>query len=169
MASVSASLSPTARAIAPATWASSRAWVSAVLAVLGAADSAYLTWIKVANTRAFCSNVGDCDAVNSSIYSEVAGIPIALFGLGAYLAILAVLLLEDRTPALSEWGPLVVFGLALTGTLYSAYLTYVELFVIFAVCPYCVASAVLISGILVLSVVRLIRRQPSAAEDEDAG
>lgn len=144
-------------------------WTGVVLAVLGALDSAYLTWVKVANATAFCSNVGDCDAVNASVYSEVFGIPIALFGLGAYLAIAAFLVLEDRGTMLREWGPLAVFGLALTGTLYSAYLTYVELFVIYAVCPYCVVSAILITGILILSVVRLIRRGPAAAADEGAG
>jgi uncharacterized membrane protein len=132
-------------------------WASVALALLGALDSAYLTWIKLANTRAFCSGVGDCDAVNSSVYSEVMGIPIALLGLGAYLAIAALLLLEDRLPLLEEYGPLAVFGLALTGTLYSAYLTYVELFVIYAVCPYCVVSALLITGIFILSIVRLLR------------
>ncbi len=140
-----------------------------MLAVLGALDSAYLTWVKVANATAFCSNVGDCDAVNASVYSEVFGIPIALFGLGAYLAIAALLVLEDRSPALREWAPLAVFGLALTGTLYSAYLTYVELFVIYAVCPYCVVSAVLITGILVLAVVRMVRRGQAGAEDQDEG
>jgi len=140
-------------------------WASLALAMLGALDSAYLTWVKVANATAFCSNVGDCDAVNASVYSELFGIPIALFGVGAYLAIAALLALEDRGPTLREWGPLAVFGLALTGTLYSAYLTYVELFVIYAVCPYCVASAVLITGILILAVVRLARRGPVMAVD----
>jgi uncharacterized membrane protein len=144
-------------------------WASVGLAALGALDSAYLTWVKVANATAFCSNVGDCDAVNASVYSEVVGIPIALFGLAAYLAIVAFLVLEDRGNLLREWGPLAVFGLALTGTLYSAYLTYVELFVIYAVCPYCVVSAILITGILILSIVRLIRRGPAAAMNEGAG
>jgi uncharacterized membrane protein len=132
-------------------------WISAGLALLGVLDSAYLTWIKLANTRAFCSAVGDCDAVNSSAYSQVFGIPIALLGLGAYLAIVGLLWLEDRLPVLAEYGPLAVFGLALTGTLYSAYLTYVEFFVIYAVCPYCVVSALLITGIFILSIVRLVR------------
>jgi uncharacterized membrane protein len=73
----------------------------------------------------------------------VNAIPVATLGLAAYLAILAILTLEPRLPWLQDYGPLAIFGLALTGTLYSAYLTYVELFVIHAVCPYCVSSAVL--------------------------
>jgi uncharacterized membrane protein len=126
-------------------------------ALLGGLDSAYLTYIKLAHLGALCRGVGDCESVNSSAYSQVYGVPVAVFGLGAYLALLVVLALEPRLPMLQEYGPLAVFGLALTGTLYSAYLTYVELFVIHAVCPYCVASALLITGLLVLAVVRLVR------------
>ena len=70
---------------------------------------------------------------------------------------LTLLALESRAGGLRDYAPLGIFGLALTGTLYSAYLTYVELFVIHAVCPYCVASAVLITGLLIMAVVRLVR------------
>jgi uncharacterized membrane protein len=130
---------------------------SFVFASLGALDSAYLAYIKLAHVEAICRGVGDCEAVNSSVYSQIYGIPIALLGLGAYLAILAVLALEPRLPSLQDYLPLAIFGLALTGTLYSAYLTYVELFVIHAICPFCVASALLVTGLLVLAVVRLVR------------
>ena len=132
-------------------------WTSLIFAGLGALVSAYLTYIKLAHVEAICRGVGDCEAVNSSVYSQISGIPIAVFGLAAYLAILAILTLESRLPLLQDYGPLAIFGLALTGTLYSAYLTYVELFVIHAVCPYCVSSAVLITGLLILSVVRLVQ------------
>jgi uncharacterized membrane protein len=139
-------------------------WASLALAGLGALDSAYLTWIKLAHVTAFCSNVGDCDTVNASVYSEIGGVPIAALGLAAYLAVAALHIVEDRVPVLIEWAPLAVFGLALTGTLYSAYLTYVELFVLHAVCPYCVASALFIAGILIISVLRLVQRGRAAAE-----
>ena len=75
-----------------AAFAADRArWVSVGLAVLGALDSLYLTYIKYANAPAFCSGVGDCESVNNSVYSQVAGVPIALFGLGAYLLIALLL------------------------------------------------------------------------------
>jgi len=130
---------------------------SLIFAGLGALVAGYLTYIKLAHVEAICSGVGNCEAVNSSAYSQIAGIPIAAFGLAAYLAILAILTWEKRVSWLENYGLLAIFGLALTGTLYSAYLTYVELFVIHAVCPYCVSSAVLITGLLILSVVRLWR------------
>lgn len=132
-------------------------WASLICAGLGALVAGYLTYIKLAHVEAICRGVGDCEAVNSSIYSQISGIPIAVLGLGAYLTILAVLALEPRVSVLQDYAPLAIFGLALTGTLYSAYLTYVELFVIHAICPYCVASAVLISGLLIMAVVRLMR------------
>ena len=132
-------------------------WVSVVLSVLGALDAGYLTYIKLAHVEAICRGVGDCEAVNSSVFAQIGGIPVALLGLGAYLAILALLALEPRLAVLSDYAPLAIFGLALTGTLYSAYLTYVELFVIHAICPYCVTSAVLITALLILAVIRLAR------------
>ena len=92
-------------------------WASVALALLGAADSAYLTWVKLVKTQAlFCVEGGGCDTVNNSIYSEINGIPIAILGLGVYLAIALLLALEDRAGALETYGPLAVFGLALTGT-----------------------------------------------------
>jgi uncharacterized membrane protein len=138
-------------------------WGSLALAVIGALDSGYLSWVKLAHTPLYCSGSGACEAVNSSIYAEFNGIPIALVGLASYLVIVALLALEGRAGWLQVYGPLAVFGLALTGTLYSAYLTYIELFVLHAVCPYCVVSAVVMTGILILSVVRLARG-PAAAD-----
>jgi len=136
-------------------------WASLALAAAGALDTIYLTWIKLAHARAaFCALGGGCDIVNSSAYSEIGGIPLALFGFGMYGVLLAVLVLEDRLELLREYGRLAVFGLALTGTLYSAYLTYLELYVIHAVCPYCVVSAVVVTILLVLAIVRLVQPNP---------
>jgi len=146
----------------------SRNWLrltSLVFAALGAADALYLTYVKLAHVEALCRGVGNCETVNSSPYSVFYGIPIAIFGLTAYLLILALLVLEPQVPLVQDYGSLAVFGLALTGTLYSAYLTYVELYVIHAICPYCVTSALLITGILVISVVRLIRGPDGPASD----
>jgi uncharacterized membrane protein len=133
-------------------------WGSFGLALLGVADAIYLTWIKLSHApAAFCAPGGGCDTVNTSPYSEMAGIPVSVFGLGMYLALAALLALEGRWALSRTYGRLAVFGLSLTGVLYSAYLTYLELFVIHAICPYCVVSAVLITLIFALAVVRLIR------------
>jgi len=128
---------------------------TAMLVALGFLVSLYLTWIKLTNNTAACAGIGDCDAVNSSRYAEVAGIPIALVGMMGYLAIGCALVAELRWPQANWSLRLGVFGMALAGTLYSAYLTYVEVAVLHAVCPYCVISAICMVGILILSVLRL--------------
>lgn len=132
---------------------------SIVLAGLGLLDSVYLTWVKVANRYALCGPIGDCESVNSSQYSEIYGIPIALLGAGAYLVIALLLLLEARGGFWLEYGPSLVFGLSLAGVLYSAYLTYIEVAVLKAICPYCVVSAIILVLLMVLSLQRVLRDQ----------
>src|SRR5687767_4134831 len=83
-------------------------WGSLALAVAGALDAAYLTWVKLAGLPAFCGESHACDTVQTSIYSEMGGVPIAVLGLGAFLVLAALLGLEPRTPALAAWGPVAV-------------------------------------------------------------
>ena len=125
-----------------------------VLAVAGAGVAAYLTWVHYADVSPICATGGGCETVQKSSYSELAGIPVALLGLGGYLAILAMLFLPGEGTRL--W----TAALALVGAGFSAYLTYLELFVIDAICQWCVASAVIMTVIAALSVTRLLRAQP---------
>lgn len=135
---------------------SRRLWIAGVfLAILGAVDSAYLLWLKLSGQVAACQGIGDCEAVNSSRYAEMGGVPIALFGLLAYLLILALFFLEMRNPEWQDGLLLANFGVALAGTLYSFYLTYLELFVLKAICPFCVVSAVIIIVLFIISLLRL--------------
>jgi uncharacterized membrane protein len=126
-----------------------------VLALVGLVDSAYLAYMKLTNQLASCSNLGDCETVNSSRYSEIGGVPIALLGAAAYLVILGAVALDQPGSRWAESGRYAFFGLSLVGTLYSLYLTYLEVFVLRAVCPFCVASAVVMILLFVLSIVRL--------------
>jgi uncharacterized membrane protein len=126
-----------------------------VLAIVGALDSAYLAWLKVTGSVATCSNIGDCEAVNSSRYAEVAGVPIAILGLLGYLAILGLTFLEIREPSWKSGLRLAFFGFTLAGTLYSIYLTYVEVAILRAICPFCVVSAVVMLALFIIAVYRL--------------
>jgi uncharacterized membrane protein len=131
-------------------------WIISIGAsLIGLIDSIYLTWIKLADKTAACSNIGDCESVNNSQYSEIAGIPIALLGAGAFLTIFLLLALEKRLPDQSTSLRMGVFGLSLTGTLYSVYLTYLEIAVLRAICPFCVVSAISIFALLIIGVIRL--------------
>ena len=127
-----------------------------LLAFLGIAVSGYLTWVHYSHSQAFCAGVGDCDLVNASLYAQVRGIPVALLGLGGYVLISGLGLVRWRT------GPLMLidlslFGVALTGTIYSAYLTYIELFVLHAICVWCVFSALIMTSIFILSLATMVR------------
>ncbi len=126
------------------------------LSLIGLADSIYLTYVKLASGGQCVAGAG-CEIVNSSIYSQINGIPIAALGALAYVIMLVVLVLESQVGFFELNGPLIVFGMALFGTLYSAYLTYLEIYVIRAICPFCVLSAVVLTIMLVLSGIRFQR------------
>lgn len=117
-----------------------RARVALALTVaLGAALSAYLSWIHWSGELALCLGAGGCEVVQASRFATVGPVPVAAIGLAGFLALLATVLVW--TPA-RPWAGTVAFGLSLAGALYVGYLTYLELFVIGAICPWCVAVAV---------------------------
>ena len=129
--------------------------IAFVTACVGLLDSIYLSYIKLSHNEAFCAGIGDCDVVNTSPYSELAGIPIALLGAGVYVALVILLIFEERTGLRKNNSLLIFFGLTLVGLLYSAYLTYIEVAVINAICPFCVLSAVAMLVLFVVSILRL--------------
>ncbi|MGE5249247.1 MAG: vitamin K epoxide reductase family protein [Bacteroidota bacterium] len=129
------------------------------LTVLGLLVSIYMTIYKLTDNNAMCLGSGDCSAVNASRYAEVNGIPVALIGVGGYGAILALLYFETRGgDFLKQNGTLLVFGLALTGFIFTVWLIYVEIALIKALCPFCVTSQIAMSLIFILSTIRLFRQ-----------
>lgn len=133
--------------------------ISMALAVLGVLVSIYMTIYKLTANNAMCLGSGDCSTVNASKYSLIYGIPVALVGVGGYLAILAILALEQRGGSfyLSN-GPLAVFGLTVAGFGFTLYLVYIEAFVLRAWCPFCVTSQITMTILFILTIVRLIRQ-----------
>lgn len=132
-------------------------WGSIFLSILGVLDSLYLLIYKYSSNDEMCLGSGDCATVNYSRYSEIYGIPVALLGMLAYLAILIILSLEPHWKLASRYSTYLVFGASLVGFLFSAYLTYIEFFVIFAICPFCIASAIILTMIFILSTYRLVK------------
>jgi uncharacterized membrane protein len=127
----------------------------AALAVLGVMVSGYLTWVHYAGIEPFCSAVSDCERVQSSDYSELAGVPVAVIGVVGYLAILISLKAPVEATALLAYG-----GLA-----FSAYLTWAELFRIEAICQWCVLSALITLAIAVLATLRALRASRGGAPE----
>ena len=136
-------------------------WAMAILAILGAIDSTYLLIYKLTGNNQMCLGNGGCHNVNFSPYAVIYGIPISAMGLAAYLLMLAIVLLEPQLPILKENAPLLLFGMTLVGIGFTVYLTYLELYVIHAVCTFCVASAVIITLMFILAIIKLVRQTAS--------
>jgi uncharacterized membrane protein len=130
-----------------------------VLATVGLCVAAYLTYIHYEGIKPVCGLGGNCEKVQSSEWSKLAGVPVALLGLVGYVAILATLLV-DREEALIA-GAL----FALAGFGFSAYLTYRELFSIDAICPWCVASAVIMTLLAIVTTARLLMAPATGRRD----
>jgi uncharacterized membrane protein len=129
-----------------------------ILTILGLLVSIYMTIFKITNNAKMCIGSHGCSIVNSSRYSEVNGIPVAVLGVVGYAAILAVLLLERRPGFIQQNSTLIFFGLSLTGFLFTLYLIFVEVALIKAYCPFCLTSQAAMTLIFIISVIRLVRQ-----------
>ena len=123
-----------------------------VLTVIGVGLASYLTYIHYAGIHPLCTTGGSCEEVQTSAYSKLAGVPVALIGLIGYIVILASLLAP-----VSERTRLATMTLTLGGFGFSAYLTSRELFSIHAICEWCVSSAILMTVLTCLTVWRFLR------------
>jgi uncharacterized membrane protein len=123
----------------------------------------YLTLYKVGVIGVLSCSIGSCETVNTSKWSMLLGLPIAAWGLAAYLVLLA-LAIAGSSETLEESATVSKLIVALAGwsVLFSAWLTYLELFVIHAICIWCVTSAALWVVIFAVSVADL-RATSSAA------
>jgi uncharacterized membrane protein len=122
----------------------------ACAATVGVAVAAYLTVVHYAHTSPICTT-GGCEKVQHSRYAELAGIPVALLGLVAYVAIVATTLRRGV-----EWA-LAGTVLALVGMAFSGYLLWAQLARIHAICQWCVGNDVVVTVVAALCVARLLR------------
>lgn len=143
-------------------------WLFVIISGIGILNALYLTILKVSENKNLClQGVGDCWSVNTSVYSQVFGIPVSLIGLIGFLVILVIYLCENKLDFLQKYAKYLIFGFSLLGVLYSAYLTYIEFFVIQAVCPFCLLSAVSMLALFILSVLRLAQDPDTIKEEEE--
>lgn len=128
-----------------------------VVALIGLADASYLTYEHYNHYQSLaCVGKGvqghsSCYTVQTSVWAEVGGVPVALLGLIGYVLLLLSLLIPG------DLGRAVSFGIALIGFLFSAYLTYREAFTIHHYCEWCLGSAVCLTILTVLTGIRFVR------------
>jgi uncharacterized membrane protein len=139
--------------------------IVAALALAGIFISLYLTLYKIGIIGELSCSIGSCETVNTSKWSRFLGLPVAAWGLLFYLDVFAVALVGtmrrfEFEPAIS----FVLVGEAAVGVLFSAWLTYLELGVIHAICIWCVTSAVIVTVIFLVSLADL--REIRGAESQ---
>jgi len=121
-----------------------------VVSTAGIAVAAYLTYVHYKPAALICTTGGGCETVQDSKYAILVGIPIAIFGLAAWIAALALTLWN------SDLARTLTAALALAALAFAAYLVILQLFVIDAICVWCMANDLVLAPLLaVLAVLRL--------------
>src|SRR5271167_3401356 len=128
-----------------------------VLTLAGLGVASYLTYVHYAGINPVCTAGGSCLKVQTSVYSKLAGVPVALMGLIGYVVIMASLLAPEN-----ETTRFVTAAVTVVGFGFSAYLTYRELFSIHAICEWCASSAGILTVLMGLSVWRFLRGDTAA-------
>jgi len=125
-----------------------------VLTIIGLGVAFYLAFVEVSQTEAVCGPVGDCNTVQTSRFAQLFGIiPVGIMGVVGYFGILLLEIIRFFSPnwKIRAYSILFIWGIAIFGTLFSIYLTFLEPFVIGATCMWCVSSAIIMTAILVIS------------------
>jgi len=131
---------------------------AALLSLTGFFVSAYLYLYKIGRIGTLACGTGGCETVQQSPWSRFAGVEVSLIGMLGYAGLLIVSLAALQ-PALLErrWPGAALLVLAAAGVAFTAYLTYLELFVIHAICRWCVGSAAIIVSIFIVALLEFRR------------
>jgi protein-disulfide isomerase/rhodanese-related sulfurtransferase/uncharacterized membrane protein len=138
------------------------------LSLIGLFDSVYLLWEYTSPAHPMVCMGGGCDAVRASAYSHIVGLPVPIFGIFMYGFLVLLLFLYPLLPTsiarLTQHGVMLISGAAFV---FSIYLTGLEAFVIHSWCVWCVLSALLVTGIFILSLMER-SHQPKPLEPAQA-
>ncbi len=128
-------------------------WI--ILAFIGLIDAGYITVKYYTGGEVACPITGGCSDVLTSTYSQIAGLPVSVYGLLFYTAVLllAFLYLDMKKSWMEKLMPL----LGLIGFLFTLWFVYLQIFVIEAICFYCMISAILSTTIFALAVTAFIK------------
>ena len=125
----------------------------ALVSLVGIFVSLYLTLYKLGRIGTLACGTGGCETVQLSKWGDLAGLPVAAWGVGFYVLVLVLSIagVQERFAA-SRVVTLALVAVTAWGVLFTAWLTYLELFVIQAICRWCVGSAVLVAILFALAV-----------------
>jgi uncharacterized membrane protein len=136
--------------------------ILAVLDVVGLLIATYLSTVELQGGVPVCGPIHGCEEVARSEYSRIAGIPVAVFGVGLSLVLLSLAIAWWRTDLYVLL--LAHYGLSLAGVLFEAYFMYLQVFVIGAVCIWCTSYGLSLILRFVIALAVWVRGSPSIAE-----
>jgi uncharacterized membrane protein len=130
-----------------------RRMIIAALALAGVGLATYLAMYKLGYIGTLACGTGGCETVQLSRWATLAGLPVAVWGVGFYLVLFLVALLGTTERYIdAPWVSHALLALTGWGVIFSAWLTYLELYVINAICRFCVVSAILVTALFLVSV-----------------
>ena len=124
---------------------------SQVLGLAGVGIAGYLTYVHYAGLHPVCGISHGCETVQTSRYASLVGVPVALLGSITYVLVLVSLRMGGERPLLGG------YALTVVAFVFSAYLTYREVFTIHAICSWCVSSAIVVTLMALVGTVRVLR------------
>jgi len=119
--------------------------------VLGLGITGYLSWERLTGGSPACVIGGGCATVQNSEYAQIFGVSLSYLGFITYALMLASALIPGF------WGRLLGLVTSVGGVLFSLWLLYAELFLIEAICPWCMASLVVMLLALAVAIARVMR------------
>lgn len=141
-------------------------WFIPAVIMIGIGVAGYLSYVETQSVEAVCGPVGDCNTVQQSRYATLFGfLPVGVLGLLGYLGLLAAWITRKYLPKFAKPADIAFFGMAFFAVIFSIYLTYLEPFVIRAVCIWCLSSAVIVTLLLLLGIPSAVR-QFALSDDE---
>jgi uncharacterized membrane protein len=138
--------------------------IIAALALGGVGLATYLAMYKLGMIGTLACGTGGCETVQMSKWANFLGLPVAVWGVFFYVTLFAVALLGTMERWVdAPWVSHALLGLTAWGVIFSAWLTYLELYVINAICRFCVVSAVLVTVLFIVSVFEWRSRPATSA------
>lgn len=138
-------------------------WIIPIIALAGLGIAGYLAYVEISRVEAVCGPIGECNIVQSSQFAQILGIPVAVFGLLFYFGTIVLwLLLRFVNTRWAKWIPVLLLVATFLGTIFSIYLTLLELTVIGAICAWCLSSAIITTTMLLVVVAKY-----SKSKDKD--
>ncbi|MCG3114044.1 MAG: vitamin K epoxide reductase family protein [Candidatus Manganitrophus sp. SA1] len=134
--------------------------------LIGFIDAAYLTAKHYLGAPPPCGRFGGCETVTTSEYAAIAGVPLALLGAVYYLAVFlsVIAYLDTRRPGILR----MTAGFTAVGFLASLWFVYLQLFVIKAICPYCMLSAFASTVLFIVGMIVLRGQRELDSSSADA-